>query len=429
MLKKIGYSFQKILLKPGTKWQLKVFFSFASLLIILFVILIVQFLSSNLIKNEKNLLTLYASTYKLILNDNNEIKDIGPYFEIIDSLNKNISFPVIITDEKDIPNYPFKQNSLNVSIDTSLTVEKKRIYMINKISYMKMENKPIEIRNKKHEIIMKIYYSHSNLVVYLKYFPYVAILSIAILLIIGYFSFSNIRRNEESKIWVGMSKEAAHQLGTPLSSLLGWMEILKVSKNEPEAIVETVSEMVKDIDRLNMIANRFSKIGSVPQLKNENVNEIIRLAESYFSKRLPNLGRKIKIIGNFRKKNYILKLNAELFTWVLENLIKNAAESIELEDGLIEINLEINQHLDKLLISVKDNGKGMTAKVKKRVFEPGYTTKKRGWGLGLSLCKRIIDQYHNGKITVLHSQVGYGTTFLIELPLPEKQVVFEDFDN
>jgi len=428
MLKKIGYSFQKILLKPGTKWQLKVFFSFASLLIILFVILIVQFLSSNLIKNEKNLLTLYASTYKLILNDNNVIKDIGPYFEIIDSLNKNISFPVIITDEKDMPNYPFKQNSLNVSIDTSLTVEKKRKYMINKISYMKTDNRPIEIKNKNNEVIMKIYYSHSNLVVYLKYFPYVAVLSIAILLIIGYFSFSNIRRNEESKIWVGMSKEAAHQLGTPLSSLLGWMEILKVSKNEPDAIVETVSEMIKDIDRLNMIANRFSKIGSVPQLRNENVNEIIRTAENYFSKRLPNLGRKIKIKGNFREQNYILKLNAELFTWVLENLIKNAAESIEKEDGVIEINLEVNQHLDKLLISVKDNGKGMTAKVRKRVFEPGYTTKNRGWGLGLSLCKRIIDQYHDGRIMVLHSQVGHGTTFLIELPLPENHVEFEDID-
>ena len=420
MIEKIKYSFQKLLLKPSTKWQLKVFLSFSSLFIVFMVILTVQYLSNNLIRNERNLLTIYASTYKLILDEDNVIKDIAPYFEIIDSLNKNISFPVIITNQDDIPNYPYKQNSLNVDVDTNMTTAEKSKFMIRKLESMKVDNNPIIIKNNDNKVIMKIFYSYSNLVLSLQYFPYIAIFSIATLLVIGFFSFSNIRKNEESKIWVGMSKEAAHQLGTPLSSLLAWMEILKTSKNDPEYIDETVSEMTNDINRLNTIANRFSKIGSIPQLKKENINDLIKTTESYFSKRLPNMIRKIEIISNYNNQQYFTNVNPELFAWVLENLIKNAAESIENKNGKIEINIEKDKDNQKILIYIKDNGKGMSSKVKKRIFEPGYTTKKRGWGLGLSLCKRIIDQYHNGRILVVHSQVGLGTTFLIELPIIDK---------
>ena len=211
-----------------------------------------------------------------------------------------------------------------------------------------------------------------------------------------------------------MSKEAAHQLGTPLSSLLAWLEILRTNNEDKQLIDRTINEMEQDVDRLNVIANRFSKIGSQPKRTDLVVAEEIERVCKYFDSRLPNLGRKVIIE---RELDYSLRanLNSDLIAWVLENLIKNATEAIEKKDGLIKIDLE---PLTKggVTIVVSDNGKGMSAKEKKRVFQPGYTTKMRGWGLGLSLSKRIIEEYHNGKLYVRESTPGVGTTFVLEIP-------------
>lgn len=237
----------------------------------------------------------------------------------------------------------------------------------------------------------------------------------ALFIFIGYMAFSSIRRSEESRVWVGMAKEAAHQLGTPLSSLFAWLEILKINKNIPESIESTVSEMKSDLDRLNKITTRFSKIGSAPENRLMDIAAFIDNVCQYFERRLPHLGKKIEIIKNLEFNTYFASLNDELFEWVIENLLKNAAEAIEDRNGTVLISVYKNVR-KKIVISVKDDGKGMTSKIKRQVFYPGFTTKKRGWGLGLSLSKRIIEDYHNGKIYIKESLPGKGTTFIIELP-------------
>eukprot|EP01107_Rhizomastix_libera_P002495 TRINITY_DN14337_c0_g1_i1.p1 TRINITY_DN14337_c0_g1~~TRINITY_DN14337_c0_g1_i1.p1 ORF type:complete len:242 (+),score=-22.42 TRINITY_DN14337_c0_g1_i1:549-1274(+) len=234
-------------------------------------------------------------------------------------------------------------------------------------------------------------------------------------IMVGYMAFSNIRRNEQSKVWVGMAREAAHQLGTPLSSLLAWIEILRYSKENPDSIDETLSEMDKDISRLQIITTRFSKIGSKPELEELNLSELIENVCLYFEKRLPHLGRKVDIVRKIDKP-VIANVNADLFAWVFENLLKNAAEAIEVKHGEITLSYgTFTKH--KVIIYVKDTGKGMTKKLRRQIFYPGYTTKKRGWGLGLSLSKRIVEEYHSGKIYVKDSSPGKGTTFCIEIPV------------
>jgi signal transduction histidine kinase len=274
---------------------------------------------------------------------------------------------------------------------------------------------PLLISDTSGKILQKIYYTHSSLIYNLKWFPFIEILIVVTFVLVGYLAFSNIRRSEESKVWVGMAKEAAHQLGTPLSSMLAWLEILKYSKGNPDSIEETISEMENDISRLNMIATRFSKIGSTPEKREENISESIEKVCGYFEKRLPHLGKRVEIIRNI-DQNVFGDINFELFGWVIENLLKNAAEAIESKHGRVEITLtKIPRKY--ILISVSDNGKGMTKQQKRQIFHPGFTTKKRGWGLGLSLCKRIVEEYHKGKIYVKETVQGKGTTFFIEIPV------------
>jgi signal transduction histidine kinase len=231
-------------------------------------------------------------------------------------------------------------------------------------------------------------------------------------IVIAYFSFSYLKKNEQSNIWVGMSKETAHQLGTPISSLLGWNEILKINKSNPDKVEDISEEINNDLQRLNKIADRFSKIGSKPALVPTNINELLSSVIEYFNRRLPSSRQKteIKIISN---NNSIVPLNASLFEWVFENLIKNALDAIETKNGLITF--EFYEHESSLIIDVKDNGKGIDIKNRKDVFRPGYSTKKRGWGLGLSLTKRIVEDYHKGKIFVESSIINEGTTFRIIL--------------
>ena len=234
---------------------------------------------------------------------------------------------------------------------------------------------------------------------------------------IAYSSFSYVKRSEQSNIWVGMSKETAHQLGTPISSLMGWNEILKMNYTNPDKVLDTSEEIASDLNRLNKITKRFSKIGSKPELKLDSPYEIIKKVIAYFQRRLPQLGKNVTISveGN---KEAIVMINAELFEWVIENLIKNALDAIENKEG--KVNFLVTAHKKNVEIEVKDNGKGIEYKKRKDIFRPGYSTKRRGWGLGLSLSRRIIENYHSGKIFVKESIVNEGTTFKIILPEPEK---------
>jgi K+-sensing histidine kinase KdpD len=321
-----------------------------------------------------------------------------------------------MTYENDEPIEPYKDWTLNIEIDTSLSLKERREFFKNYVVEMANSYPPIKITVEigGEKLITKIYYTNSDLINYLRFFPFIAMIIIGAFILVGYMAFSNIRKSEESKVWVGMAKEAAHQLGTPLSSLLAWLEIAKLNKDDATSFQETLLEMQNDLDRLLKITTRFSKIGSLPEKKVENIAKVIDDVCIYFERRLPHLEKKIEI----KRKNDIIvyaEINDDLIAWVIENLLKNSAEAIEDKDGYIEIN--INPYLKKkVTISIKDNGKGMTKKQKSQIFYPGFTTKKRGWGLGLSLCKRIIEDYHQGKIYVSETMIGKGTTFIIELP-------------
>jgi signal transduction histidine kinase len=227
--------------------------------------------------------------------------------------------------------------------------------------------------------------------------------------LIGYIGFSQIKKSEQRNIWVGMAKETAHQLGTPISSVNGWIEILK---EDPQKLEQILPEIEIDIKRLTKIASRFSQIGSLPAVKLRPITPILRNAVSYYRKRLPKLNKKV-----FIKEEYTCEasigINSELFEWVIENLIKNALDAIEGQDG--EILLAVNQSPDHqhIYIDIKDNGKGISPRDKQNVFKPGFSTKTRGWGLGLSLAKRIIEDYHQGKLFIKETRLGEGTTFRI----------------
>lgn len=403
------------------RWHIKVYFGFIATLIIITVIIITQSLANEIFQREQRLIKAFASIYEhfSISTANDSNNDGNEFLFLTEKITPMISFPMIIADDEDEPLQPYEDYILNIELDESMTPEEKKEYLSNYIIEMREDYEPFDIVLKidgfDNTILNRVFYTHSEAIDRLRYFPVIAIVTIGAFIVIGYIAFSNIRRNEQSKVWIGMAKEAAHQLGTPLSSLMAWLEILRHSKDEPTTLDDTLGEMSSDIDRLNTITTRFSKIGSMPEKSIENIPELIEKVCVYFEKRLPHLGRRVIIKRDFKGQSFLANVNKDLFTWVLENLMKNAAEAIETKQGQIYISTH-QENNNKILIRVKDTGKGMSAKLRRQVFYPGYTTKQRGWGLGLSLCKRIIEEYHSGKIYVLDSALGKGTTFQIELP-------------
>lgn len=304
------------------------------------------------------------------------------------------SVPVIYTDST-------QQNILEYGNLDSKKV-KNNAYLENILLAMKKQNEPIEIIIDNHTKNY-IFYKDSILLQQLKYYPFFQFLVIGLFLLIAYYLFSTSRKAEQNQVWIGMAKETAHQLGTPLSSLIAWIELLKDKGIDNEIVVE----LKKDTTRLEMITDRFSKIGAVPDLKLENLNTTIREALNYLK---PRISTKVSIELSCPNEIYA-KLSPSLFSWVLENLIKNAADSMK---GNGNIKIEVVDQTQYVYVDVSDNGAGIPRGKFKTVFEPGYTTKKRGWGLGLSLVKRIIENYHSGKIFVKRSNDA-ETTFRMVL--------------
>lgn len=310
-------------------------------------------------------------------------------------IENNNSIPMILVDEKG--DILYTQN-----LDSIKSLNPK--YIEKQLAIMKNQNEPITIsydgKNKQF-----IYYKDSDLLNKLTYYPIALILILILFLTVIYLFYSSNKSAETNRLWTGMAKETAHQIGTPLSSLLGWISILKMEK-----VDETyIDEIEKDVYRLNTIANRFSKIGSVPELKSENIISVTKQAFDYLESRS---SKQISFSFKTDEKEIKTKLNKELFGWVIENLIKNAIDAMQ---GKGKLQLEISQTQKKVKIIVSDTGKGMPKKLFKQIFKPGFTTKKRGWGLGLSLSKRIVEDYHKGKIFVKKSELGKGTTFQIVL--------------
>ena len=250
-----------------------------------------------------------------------------------------------------------------------------------------------------------ICYDDSLLLKRLAWYPYVQLAVMLLFMIVAIVALLTQKKAEQNKVWVGLSKETAHQLGTPISSLMAWVEILK--ENHPDD--DLIPEMDKDVKRLERIAERFSKIGSLPEKKEGSLNAVINHVVDYMRKRTSN---KVEMICNMPDHEVIIKMNESLIEWVIENLCKNAVDAME-GKGKIILTLSEEHHL--ALIEVSDNGKGIRKKDIKHVFTPGFTTKQRGWGLGLSLAKRIVEDYHKGRIFVKSSELGKGTTFRIEL--------------
>ncbi len=271
-------------------------------------------------------------------------------------------------------------------------------------------NPPISITYQKN-VLGYYHYGDSKTISKLRWLPFIEIGIVAMFILIGYAGFHSIKKSEERLIWVGMAKETAHQLGTPLSSQIGWLEYLKTN---PEQVGKVIPELEKDLQRLQTITNRFSQIGSLPDIHPENLTEIISETVQYFQKRIPKRSGKVRIETALSPEIAAVKLNKDLFSWVLENLIKNGLDAMENKGGTIMITAQ--KHSDsQVQIDVKDTGKGIDKKARKDIFKPGYSSKKRGWGLGLSLAKRIIEDYHGGKLMLKESQHGEGSTFRIIL--------------
>jgi signal transduction histidine kinase len=270
---------------------------------------------------------------------------------------------------------------------------------------LEQENAPIQI-DLGNGAKNFIFYARSDLLTILKYYPYVQFTVIGLFLLIAYFLFSTARKAEQDQVWVGMSKETAHQLGTPLSSLMAWNEHLEAAGTDPHV----VEEMQQDLKRLNTITERFSKIGSQPALILEKLNDVLHSVVDYLRKRT---SKNVNYTLELPEKSLQVKLSAPLFEWVIENLCKNAIDAME---GKGQITISAKTISGSAIVDITDTGKGIPKSRFKAVFEPGFTTKSRGWGLGLSLTKRIIETYHNGKIYVLKSEPGKGTTFRIALP-------------
>jgi len=342
---------------------------------------------------EKKKVELWAEATRQISDFNTEPGDISFALSV---LTNNTTVPVILTDGNN-------QVISTRNLDSLLSEDAS--YLKKELQIMKEQHEPITISfasNQKNYI----YYKDSYILTQLRFYPYFQLLVIALFLIVSYLAFSSSRNAEQNQVWVGMAKETAHQLGTPLSSLMAWLEYLK-SQEYPE---EHISEIEKDISRLNTITERFSKIGSAPALKKENLTEVLQNSINYIKTR--SSSRIIFTLTNKQNYNVEAPLNVALFEWVLENIFKNAIDAM---GGEGSINVLITDQQQFAYIDITDSGKGISKSKYKTVFKPGYTSKSRGWGLGLSLSKRIVEEYHAGEIFVKSSEQNKGTTFRIVL--------------
>ncbi len=380
----------------NNKSKFKIAILVISLLVGLGSIYYTQTLVQKLAQREQKLIDLYAKSLQYAVDPKNNSDLTFLFQEILDS---NSTIPVILTDENGVP-----QSSLNIDLPKNISEKEKEKLLTQEVVKMKQLRAPIVIDYSELGFKNYIYYENSKSLTQLMYYPYIQLSIIAALGIIAYVAFSYSRNSEQNRVWVGLAKETAHQLGTPLSSLIAWVEILKSTPENRE----TAIELEKDVQRLEMITARFSNIGSAPAPKNENalatVNDIVNYLDSRTSKKV------VFVVKTEVSSTTTIKINKPLFDWVLENICKNGIDAM---DGIGRLTLKISEVNHKIAIDISDTGKGVPRSKFKDVFKPGYTTKKRGWGLGLTLVKRIVENYHNGKIFVLESEAGIGTTFRV----------------
>ena len=362
-------------------------------------------LVKNLEEEARSKMSVWAEAMRS-LNTADDNTDLNLVLKVI---NTNTTIPILVLDEEG-----HVMDSRNISKHYENAAHS-LAYLERCLSKMRKDGNSIKITldpqeasdsvSEKSVEYLEILYEDSVTLRRLAVFPYIQLGVAAIFVLTIVFALLSSKRAEQNRVWVGLSKETAHQLGTPISSLMGWTEILK--ENYPEDAM--IPELEKDVNRLNLIAERFSKVGSQPEFREENLCDVLWRVVDYISLRSSD---KVKIVCNFPSTPVMISMSASLFEWVIENLCKNAIDAMS---GRGQIMLTVHEITGFVIIEVSDTGKGIAKNHFKSVFEPGYTTKKRGWGLGLSLAKRIVEKYHKGKIFVKSSEIGKGTTFRIEL--------------
>lgn len=348
---------------------------------------------------------------------------------IFNEVVKDINFPVVITDTRGVP-YTWKNigedldpNDVTwedfVNANPNLPTGGVISSVMAIVDKMDKEHKPVTmIDPSTGRYIGTVHYGSPVITRGLKWLPLGAAVLLGLFFFMGYVGIRSIMEGERRSIWVGMAKETAHQLGTPLSSLMGWLQHLK-ERCADERMRDTVKEMEKDILRLSKISSRFGKVGSVPRLDVEDVVEIVRSAVDYQKRRLPSFGREVELrehYGNVPRA----AANADLLEWAVENLIKNALDAIDKSKGIVEIRTTYVPRESLISIEVEDNGRGMDSKAAEKIFEPGYTTRRGGWGLGLPLARRVVEEYHHGRLKILRTSPGRGSLFVIELPVKQE---------
>ena len=365
---------------------LRYIFIIFSIVIVVASIYVMNLLVERLSAEERARIELWADATRELIRTDNLDSDLSFVQKVIES---NHTIPVVLADEDG--NVLFARNIEDVDMDKTVVAD------------FDFKYEPIQV-DFDDATKQYIYYNDSKLLWQLSFFPIVQIGVIVFFLLLMFFAFYTLQRAEQNKVWVGLSRETAHQLGTPISSLLAWNELL-VMRYPADELLE---EMQKDIKRLEAIADRFSKIGSKPELQQTLIDDVLQTTINYMALRVSN---KVKFRYD-SNRTIAVRLNADLFSWVVENICKNAVDAME---GIGTISIAVAETSKTVIIDIADTGKGIAKSKRKAVFLPGYTTKTRGWGLGLSLAKRIVEKYHKGKIFIKKSEVGVGTTFLIVL--------------
>ena len=377
--------------------QVKIILVLAAIVIAVTSLVISNIFVKDLAKEERNKMEIWADAMRSF-NMADETTDLGLVLKV---MNDNNTIPVIVLDNKGLVQICRNVDVGNRSEKDSVAYVShlgKRLYDAGRFIRISMDD-----ANKKAYV--DVCYDDSTILKRLAYYPYVQLGVVLIFVVVAIFALLTSKKAEQNKVWVGLSKETAHQLGTPISSLMAWTEILK--ENYPDD--DLIPEMDKDVKRLQLIADRFSKIGSLPEPVPSSLSDVVDHVIDYMDRRTSS---KVFMTKKFPQNDIIVNLNASLFEWVIENLCKNAVDAME---GEGHITIEVLDLPGKAVIEVTDDGKGIRKKDISSVFKPGFTTKKRGWGLGLSLAKRIVEEYHHGRIFVKRSEVGVGTTFRIEI--------------
>ena len=377
--------------------QVKILLILAAIFIAVASLLISHSLIRDLAQQERSKMEVWAEAMRTL----SEADDSADLSLVLKVLDENNTIPVVVLGKDGMVT-----EYRNVKISASNKSDSVK-YVNNVAQQMKAAGQVIRIPlANNHNDYIEVCYDESLMLRRIAIYPYIQLGVVMLFVVVAIFALLTSKRAEQNKVWVGLSKETAHQLGTPISSLMAWLAILKESYPNDKLL----PELDKDVQRLQLVADRFSKIGSIPEPVPASMNEVLDHVVDYMDRRT---SKKIQMIADLPDEDIIIKMNASLFEWVIENLCKNAVDAMGGECGQIVLHLE--QLDNKVVVEISDTGKGIKKKNIKNVFRPGFTTKQRGWGLGLSLAKRIVEDYHHGKIFVKSSELGKGTTFRIEL--------------